>query len=160
VVIIMTSNIGSQLILEAAGEGDREAVERDVRAQLHLHFRPEFLNRVDDVVVFRPLGREELRAIVDLQLKRVVKLAEDLGVVLEVTEEAEDFLAQEGFDPSFGARPLKRAIQRSVQDPLALYLLDEEVPEGTRIVVRPDAKGGRLVFEAVPPAPEGAGASR
>jgi ATP-dependent Clp protease ATP-binding subunit ClpB len=151
VVVIMTSNIGSQLILEAAGEGDRASVERDVRAQLHLHFRPEFLNRVDDIVVFRPLGRAELRSIVDLQLARVVKLAGELGVVLEVTEEAEDFLAQEGFDPAFGARPLKRAIQRSVQDPLAMYLLDSEVPEGTRIVVRPDAGGGRLAFEAVPP---------
>jgi len=158
VVIIMTSNIGSQLILEAAEHGDREAVERDVRSQLHLHFRPEFLNRVDDIVVFRPLGRAELRSIVDLQLERVVKLAGELGVVLEVTEEAEDFLAQEGFDPAFGARPLKRAIQRSVQDPLALYLLDEEVPEGTRIVVRPAEGGGRLAFAAVPPAPEGTGA--
>jgi ATP-dependent Clp protease ATP-binding subunit ClpB len=152
VVIIMTSNIGSQLLLEAAGEGDREAVERDVRAQLHMHFRPEFLNRVDDIVVFRPLGRAELRSIVDLQLKRVVKLAEELGVVLEVTEEAEDFLTEEGFDPAFGARPLKRAIQRFVQDPLALYLLDEEVTEGTRIVVRPAPDGGRLAFEAAPPA--------
>ena len=152
VVIIMTSNIGSQMILESAGEGDREAVERDVRAQLHLHFRPEFLNRVDDIVVFRPLGAVELRVIVDLQLRRVVKLAADLGVVLEVTEEAEDFLAREGFDPSFGARPLKRAIQRAVLDPLALYLLDQEVAEGTRIVVRPDAAGARLTFEAIPPA--------
>ncbi|MDP2958607.1 MAG: ATP-dependent chaperone ClpB [Longimicrobiales bacterium] len=151
VVIIMTSNIGSQMILESAGEGDREAVERDVRAQLHLHFRPEFLNRVDDIVVFRPLGAVELRVIVDLQLRRVVKLAAELGVVLEVTEEAEDFLAREGFDPSFGARPLKRAIQRAVQDPLALYLLDQEVAEGTRIVVRPDAAGLRLTFEAIPP---------
>ena len=151
VVIIMTSNIGSQLILEAAGHGDRDAVERDVRAQLHHHFRPEFLNRVDDIVVFRPLGEVELRRIVDLQLHRVARLAEELGVRLEVTEEAEAFLAREGYDPSFGARPLKRAIQRLVQDPLALYLLDEEVPEGTRIVVRPTSDGDRLTFEAVPP---------
>jgi ATP-dependent Clp protease ATP-binding subunit ClpB len=151
VVIIMTSNIGSQLILEAAGHGDREGVEREVRAQLHHHFRPEFLNRVDDIVVFRPLGQAELRRIVDLQLHRVAQLAEDLGVHLEVTEDAEAFLAAEGYDPSFGARPLKRAIQRLVQDPLALYLLDEEVPEGTRIVVRPAADGKRLTFDAVPP---------
>ena len=151
VVVIMTSNIGGQLILEAAAHGDREAVERDVRGQLHHHFRPEFLNRVDDIVVFRPLGKAELRSIVALQLQRVAKLAAELGVTLEVTEGAEDFLAAEGFDPSFGARPLKRAIQRSVQDPLALYLLDEEVPEGTRIVVRPAPDGARLTFEAVPP---------
>jgi len=164
VVIIMTSNIGSQLILEAAGQGDRESVEREVRAQLHHHFRPEFLNRVDDIVVFRPLGQEELRRIVDLQLRRVAQLAEDLGVHLQVTEDAEAFLAAEGYDPSFGARPLKRAIQRLVQDPLALYLLDEEVPEGTRIVVRRAADGKRLAFEAVPPGaleatPAAAGAS-
>jgi len=154
VVVIMTSNIGSQLILAAAGEGDREAVELQVRAHLHDHFKPEFLNRVDDVVVFRPLGPGELRRIVDLQLQRVMALTSDLGVHLEVTEEAEDLLAREGFDPAFGARPLKRAIQRMVQDPLALYMLDEEVPEGTRIVVRPDPAGGRLAFEAVPPPPQ------
>ncbi len=94
VVIIMTSNIGSQHILEAAGHGDCEGVEREVRAQLHHHFRPEFLNRVDDIVVFRPLGQGELRRIVDLQLRRVAQLAEDLGVHLEVTEEAEAFLAE------------------------------------------------------------------
>ncbi len=148
VVIIMTSNIGSQLILEAAGHGDAESVERDVRAQLHAHFRPEFLNRVDDIVVFRPLGQKELRQIVDLQLARVIDLAAELGVTLDVTEEAEDLIAEEGFDPSFGARPLRRAIQRLVQDPLALFLLDEEVPEGTRIVARPAADGRHLSFDA------------
>ncbi|HSG08607.1 MAG TPA: ATP-dependent chaperone ClpB [Longimicrobiales bacterium] len=148
VVVIMTSNIGSQLILEAVGHGDREAVEREVRGQLHHHFRPEFLNRVDDIVVFRPLGEEQLRHIVDLQLQRVAALAGELGVTLEVTDEAKAFLAREGFDPAFGARPLKRAIQRAVQDPLALYLLDEEVPQGTRIVVRPEPDGSRLGFEA------------
>ncbi len=156
VVIIMTSNIGSQLILEAAEHGDRETVEHEVRSQLHVHFKPEFLNRVDDTVVFRPLGRAELRAIVDLQLKQVVRLAGELGVTLEVTEEAEDFLAQEGFDPAFGARPLKRAIQRTVLDPLALRLLDAEVPEGTRVVVHPAPEGGKLTFEAIPPAGEAA----
>jgi ATP-dependent Clp protease ATP-binding subunit ClpB len=155
VVIIMTSNIGGQLLLEAAGHGDRESVEREVRAQLHHHFRPEFLNRVDDVVVFRSLGEAELRQIVDLQLRRVARLAEELGVTLDVTDEAKAFLAREGFDPAFGARPLKRAIQRAVQDPLALYLLDEEVPEGTRIVVRPEPDGNRLGFDAsLPPASE------
>ncbi|MEQ8328934.1 MAG: ATP-dependent chaperone ClpB [Longimicrobiales bacterium] len=149
-VVIMTSNIGSQAILEAGGEGDWSDVERDVRAQLHRHFRPEFLNRVDDIVVFHPLGPDELRHIVDLQLRRVAALAADLGVTLEVTDEAKTHLAREGYDPVFGARPLKRAIQRSIQDPLALFLLDEEVAEGTRIVVSPDDSGG-LEFEAVPP---------
>ena len=150
-VIIMTSNIGSQRILEGAGQDDWSDVEREVRAQLHHHFRPEFLNRVDDIVVFRPLGPDELRHIVDLQLARVAALADDLGVTLEVTDDAKVFLAEEGYDPVFGARPLKRAIQRSVQDPLALFLLDEEVAEGTRIVVSRAGEGG-LTFEAVPPA--------
>ncbi len=151
VVIIMTSNIGSQLILEAGQEPVWSDVERAVRERLHVHFRPEFLNRVDDIVVFRPLSTDDLAQIVGLQLERVAALAADLGVVLDVTETARQFLAEEGYDPVFGARPLKRAIQRSVQDPLALFLLDEEVAEGTRIVVDHDEDDGRLTFEAVPP---------
>jgi ATP-dependent Clp protease ATP-binding subunit ClpB len=141
VVIIMTSNIGSQHILEAGVAGDWKQVEDVVRRQLNAHFRPEFLNRVDDIVVFRPLGEAELRRIVDLQLQRVEKLAFDVGVRLEVTDAARDFIAREGYDPVFGARPLKRAIQRQIQDPLALHLLDEEVAEGS--IVRADvAKSG------------------
>jgi ATP-dependent Clp protease ATP-binding subunit ClpB len=151
VVIIMTSNIGSQHILESAVGGDWEQIDRDVRAQLHRHFRPEFLNRVDDVVVFRPLGEDELRRIVDLQLERVQALAGQLGIILEVTDEAKRHLAMEGYDPVFGARPLKRAIQRSIQDPLALFLLDEEVAEGTVIRVDVDEAGERLAFEALAP---------
>jgi len=148
VVIIMTSNIGSQHILAAGPSADWDQVEPEVRAQLHYHFRPEFLNRIDDIVVFRPLGTGEIRRIVDLQLERVARLAREVGIELEVTAAARDFLAEEGYDPVFGARPLKRAIQRSVQDPLALYLLDEEVAEGTRMVVD-RGEGGALTFEAV-----------
>ena len=110
-------------------------------------FRPEFLNRVDDVIVYTPLTQGDLRSIVDLQLKRVEGLVGELGVVLTVTDEAKDFLAREGYDPAFGARPLKRAIQRDVQDPLALYLLDEEVPEGSTIRVGVGADSGKLMFE-------------
>jgi len=152
VVIIMTSNIGSPRVLEQEG-GDWAEVERGVIRELHQHFRPEFLNRVDDVVVFRPLGEGELRAIIDLQLRRVEGLATELGIILEVDDAARDRLAAEGYDPVFGARPLKRAIQRSIQDPLALFLLDEELAEGTRVRVtvgREPTAG--LVFEAVPPA--------
>jgi ATP-dependent Clp protease ATP-binding subunit ClpB len=152
-VIIMTSNIGSQRILEARTEDARgegwDEVADGVRGELHHHFRPEFLNRVDDIVVFRPLGQEELKRIVDIQLDRVSGLTDELGVELEVTPEARAWLAREGYDPVFGARPIKRAIQRSVQNPLAMYLLDEEVPEGTRIVVAPGE--GRLTFRAVEP---------
>ncbi len=153
VVILMTSNIGSQYILERAREGDWSEVETTVRQQLHTHFRPEFLNRVDDVVVFRPLGEAELRKIVDLQLGRVEQLAEGVGIGLEVTEAAKAFLAAEGYDPVFGARPLKRAIQRSIQDPLALYLLDEEVAQGTVIRVDVAHGGSGLDFEPVAAAP-------
>ena len=153
VVIMMTSNIGSQHILETSGDANWEDIDVAVRGQLHQHFRPEFLNRVDDIVVFRPLGVEELAQIVDLQLDRVVALVADLGFVLDVSAAAKHYLASEGYDPVFGARPLKRAIQRSIQDPLALFLLDEEVAEGTRIVVDTTETGEGLGFEAVPPPP-------
>jgi ATP-dependent Clp protease ATP-binding subunit ClpB len=149
-VVIMTSNIGSQFILEAAGSGDWEKVEETVRGELHRHFRPEFLNRVDDLIVFRPLGREELGRIVRLQLARVSRMAEELGISLEVEEPALEFLASEGYDPAFGARPLKRVIQRQVQDPLALWLLDQEVEEGTVVHVRLAEDGRHLDFEPRP----------
>jgi ATP-dependent Clp protease ATP-binding subunit ClpB len=152
VVVLMTSNIGSHDILESTAGGDWEGVERQVRGQLHTHFRPEFLNRIDDVVVFRPLGHAELRRIVDLQLERVARLAREAGVVLEVGDDARAFIAEEGYDPVFGARPLKRAIQRSLQDPLALLLLDEEVAEGTTVRATLDGAGTHLAFEVLPPA--------
>jgi len=145
-VVIMTSNIGSQYILERAGTGSWDEVGEWVRRELHAHFRPEFLNRVDDVIVFKPLGRPELEAIVELQLKRVEALAAELGVTLEVTPEAVDLISEEGYDPAYGARPLKRAIQRLLQDPLALHLLESEVPEGTRIRISPHPEGRRLDF--------------
>ncbi|MSR36328.1 MAG: ATP-dependent chaperone ClpB [Gemmatimonadetes bacterium] len=150
-VIIMTSNLGSHMILERAGalqtEEQRKRLEDDVLRDLAQHFRPEFLNRVDDVIVFRPLSQELITRIVDLQLTRVYKLTHELGFRLEVTEAAKGLLAREGYDPAFGARPLKRAIQRRLQDPLAMRLLEADVPEGS--VVRVDAApdGERLVFE-------------
>jgi ATP-dependent Clp protease ATP-binding subunit ClpB len=165
VIVLMTSNIGSQQILESGVTEDWQAVEQVVRKQLNAHFRPEFLNRVDDIVVFRPLGSAELRKIVDLQLLRVEKLAADVGITLDVTDAAREFLARDGFDPVYGARPLKRAIQRQIQDPLAIHLLDEEVAAGT--VVRADvAPGGeKLEIHTVPTAdfarsPAGAGAAQ
>jgi ATP-dependent Clp protease ATP-binding subunit ClpB len=148
-VVIMTSNIGSQSILERAGSEGWDEVEAWVRRELHNHFRPEFLNRVDDVIVFKPLGRRDLEAIVGLQLQRVESLVADLGVTLEVTREATDLISEEGYDPAYGARPLKRAIQRLVQDPLALHLLEAEIPEGTRIRVTAHPEGRRLVFTEI-----------
>jgi ATP-dependent Clp protease ATP-binding subunit ClpB len=134
-VIIMTSNIGSQYILEETGSQDWETIEERVRKEMHRHFRPEFLNRIDDIVLFRPLTRVDLRRIVDLQLDRVRALATELGVGLHVSDEVKDRLAEEGFDPVFGARPLKRVIQQRIQNPLALRLLEEEVEEGTVVEV-------------------------
>ena len=153
VIVLMTSNIGSQDILEAGQEGAWEEVQDRVRGQLHRHFRPEFLNRVDDIVVFRPLSQEELGRIVDIQLAGLVKLASEVGVELDVSNEARSFLADAGFDPVFGARPLKRAIQRSLQDPLAMLLLDEEIAEGTTVDVNVADDGSSLGFDVVPPSP-------
>ena len=145
-VVIMTSNIGSQFILERGGSSEWGEVESFVRGELHNHFRPEFLNRVDDTILFRPLAEDDLRAIVEIQLGRVMALAEEQGITLEVSPEAKDIIAREGHDPAFGARPLKRAIQRMVQDPLALNLLKVEIPEGTVIRVVPGEGLGTLKF--------------
>jgi ATP-dependent Clp protease ATP-binding subunit ClpB len=146
-VIIMTSNIGSQYILERAGREEWEAIGEQVRREMHRHFKPEFLNRIDDIILFRPLSREDLRRIVDLQLDRVRQLAGDLGVALEVDDGVKDLLAEEGFDPVFGARPLRRVVQQRIQNSLALRLLEEEVEEGTVVrVARPAAEGTELEF--------------
>ena len=149
-VIIMTSNIGSPLILErGSAGGDWERVEEAVLQELRRGFRPEFLNRVDDIVVFRPLGREDLRLIVDLQLARLKQLLRERDIELLVSEPAEDLIAQEGYEPAFGARPLKRAIQRLIQNPLALRLLDGEFSDGDTI--RVDRAGDSLLFERAVP---------
>jgi ATP-dependent Clp protease ATP-binding subunit ClpB len=147
VVVIMTSNIGSHYILEQSDSLEWEEIDRTVRGEMQTRFRPEFLNRVDDTILFRPLDADELRKIVDLQLERVHALVADTGLVLEVTEEARALLAREGFDPAFGARPVKRAIQRLVQDPLALFVLEEALPEGTLVRVVAQEGGDGLRFE-------------
>jgi ATP-dependent Clp protease ATP-binding subunit ClpB len=115
-----------------------------VRGDLRLHFRPEFLNRVDDIVVFRPLSREDIGKIVELQLVRLTKLLADRHVGLEVTAEAKAQLAEWGYDPVYGARPLKRVIQNKLQNPIALEVLEGKFPEGSTIKVV--ARGGQLAF--------------
>jgi ATP-dependent Clp protease ATP-binding subunit ClpB len=148
-VIIMTSNLGSTLILEYAGidRADvREEVEREVLAEMRGHFRPEFLNRVDEVIVFKPLGRPELKTIVDLQLKRVEQLLADRKMVLRVTDAAKELIAEEGYDPAYGARPLKRSIQRLVQNPLAIRILEGVFDEGDTVVVDRDPGAAQLAF--------------
>jgi ATP-dependent Clp protease ATP-binding subunit ClpB len=151
-VVIMTSNIGSQRILERGGRGDWDALAEEMRGELHRHFRPEFLNRIDDVILFRPLSRDDLRRIVDIQLERVSKLAGDLGVKLEVDDRVKDLLGNEGYDPVFGARPLKRVIQQRIQNPLAMQLLERSREEGTIVRVLPSGEGEHgLRFEFAQP---------
>jgi ATP-dependent Clp protease ATP-binding subunit ClpB len=142
-VIIMTSNLGSQFIQEL-GERDRKEMERRVTAALREAFKPEFLNRVDETVIFNALGREEIKHIVEIQLKRLERLLADRKMRLEVTGRAKSLLAEKGYDPVYGARPLKRTIQRLIQDPLALKILDGEFGEGDKITV--DSDGSELVF--------------
>jgi ATP-dependent Clp protease ATP-binding subunit ClpB len=148
-ILIMTSNIGSQF-LQAEGlrsEADFEKASEQVMSQLHSHFRPEFLNRVDDIIVFHPLGKEQLVKIVDLRLEDLRRLLADRKISLELTDPAKELLFTQGYDPNFGARPLKRAIQKLVQDPLAMKILDGEVLHGDHVVVDADTTAGTLKFE-------------
>jgi ATP-dependent Clp protease ATP-binding subunit ClpB len=144
-VLIMTSNIGSQYIIEL-GESEREEMERRVQDALRAHFKPEFLNRVDEVIVFHQLGRAEIARIVEIQLGRVKRLLADRRIELEFTEEAKQLLADKGYDPHYGARPLKRVIQRLVQDPLAVRILEGEFPEGSKVRVDARVSGDALEF--------------
>jgi ATP-dependent Clp protease ATP-binding subunit ClpB len=144
-VIIMTSNIGSQYILEHASD-DWALVETQVTSAMRSHFKPEFLNRVDDIIIFRPLGPEQIEHIVELQLQRFQRLLAERKLALELTPEAKRLLAEEGYDPAFGARPLKRAIQRLIQNPLALQILEGKFKDGDRIVVTV-GPGGQLSFQ-------------
>jgi ATP-dependent Clp protease ATP-binding subunit ClpB len=149
-VIIMTSNIGSQYIVDAGAQLDPkgwERVEGRVRDELRNHFRPEFLNRVDDIIVFRQLSREDLVRIVDLQLERLERMLAQRDMALEVTPDAKALIAGEGYDPVYGARPLKRVIQRRLQNPIALELLEGNFHEGDTIRVERD--GDNLRFERV-----------
>src|SRR5213595_603084 len=145
-VIIMTSNIGSQWILEL-GKGGWEQAETKVLEMMRQTFKPEFLNRVDDVIIFRPLDHDDLAKIVDLQIARVTRLVEDKKLRLEVTPTAKQLIISEGYDPVYGARPLKRAIQRLLQNPLAMAVLEGQYTEGDR--VRVDRDGNHLKFERI-----------
>ncbi len=149
-VIIMTSNIGGSYILEHGTE-DWALVETQVTAALRQHFRPEFLNRVDDIIIFKPLGEREIEHIIGLQLKKLDQLLADRKLSIELTPAAKHQLATEGYDQAFGARPLKRAIQRLVQNPLAMLVLEGRFLEGDKIKV--DAgPNGELTFLNLPSA--------
>ena len=144
-VIVMTSNLGSQVIQEMAGEERYSDMKDAVMEIVGGHFRPEFINRVDDVVVFHPLGQSQIRSITDIQMQYLkVRLADrDLG--LNISDAALDFLGEAGYDPVYGARPLKRAIQTSVENPLAQQILSGRFVPGDTIVI--DKSGSELGFE-------------
>jgi ATP-dependent Clp protease ATP-binding subunit ClpB len=146
VVLILTSNVGSQHIVEL-GEGDEKEMEAHVMEALRASFRPEFLNRVDDIVIYQQLERSQIGRIVEIQLARVQKLLADRRIDLELTEQAKELLADRGFDPHYGARPVKRVIQRMVQDPLAMKVLEGAFPEGSKILADV-GPGEGLVFSA------------
>jgi ATP-dependent Clp protease ATP-binding subunit ClpB len=152
-IVIMTSNLGSQNIQEyfAKAKGQRlkaegkSELEKEIMAELKRHFRPEFLNRVDDVIIFQSLDEEELSRIVDIQLEKLKKRLAQQQLTLDVDAAAKKLLAREGYDPQFGARPLKRAVQEHILNPLSMRLLEGEFKPGDKIKVT--AKGDGLVFE-------------
>jgi ATP-dependent Clp protease ATP-binding subunit ClpB len=158
-VIVMTSNVGSSTLREVGPIGfsvhskssPNEITRTRLLDALRSTFRPEFLNRIDDIIVFNSLSREHLTSIIDIQLRRVGKLLRDRGLRLELTEAARDMLIQEGYDPHYGARPMRRAIQRLIQDPLALKLLNGEFQEGDTVEVDADSAAGELRFQKLVP---------
>ncbi len=147
-VILMTSNLGSHHILEFQGQEARhEEMVEQVIAEAHRHFRPEFINRLDDLVVFHALQPEQIAGIVDIQLRTLVARLAERRITLELTAAARTFLAEKGYDPAYGARPLKRAIQRELANPLGKSMVSGEIPEGSN--VRVDVKDGKLTFSKV-----------
>src|SRR5215212_3317555 len=151
-LIIMTSNLGSEYLVNQPEGQDTEAVRDLVMAEVRSSFRPEFLNRVDEIILFHRLQRENMGSIVDIQMQRLLKLLEDRKIELKLDAKARDWLAERGYDPAYGARPLKRAIQKSVQDPLAELILSGKVKDGDKVVISANKQGltfnGQLAQEA------------
>jgi ATP-dependent Clp protease ATP-binding subunit ClpB len=145
-VLIMTSNLGSREI--QAAEGDEKQVREAVMQELRLNFKPEFLNRIDDVVVFHQLSREQITRIIDVQLERLLQMLKERNITIELDQSARDLLAQEGYDPTYGARPLKRAIQTLIQNPLAVKLLRGEILPGQKVKVSADGDAMRFQADA------------
>jgi ATP-dependent Clp protease ATP-binding subunit ClpB len=141
----MTSNLGSDVIQQLAGEKQYGRMKSEVMERVQQHFRPEFINRIDDIIVFHPLGAEQIRAIVDIQLSSLRQRLADRDMILTLTVGARDQLGEAGFDPVYGARPLKRAIQQQVENPLAERILRGEFSPGDTVTV--DGRDGQLLFE-------------
>jgi ATPases with chaperone activity, ATP-binding subunit len=144
-ILIMTSNVGSQFIMDLSRPDQREEMEERVMASLRAQFKPEFLNRIDNVIIFHSLDRDQIGRIVDIQLERLNKLLAQRGLSLELSQQAKDRLADLGYDPVYGARPLKRAIQTHLMDPLATKILEGAFAEGDQIMG--EVQGGKIVFE-------------
>jgi ATP-dependent Clp protease ATP-binding subunit ClpB len=150
-VLIMTSNLGAAFLATESlkTEHDFDMARESVMRVLREHFRPEFLNRVDDMVIFRPLGHAQLEAILELRLNEIRKLLEDRAISIELTPAAQELVLASGSDVAYGARPLKRALQRMVQDPLAMKILDGEILHGAHVRIDADRNSNQLRFETM-----------
>ncbi len=148
-LIILTSNLGSEYLVSLPDEAEADAARDEVMAALRAHFRPEFLNRIDEIVLFHRLHREDMGAIVDIQMQRLLGLLAERKITLNLSAQARDWLAARGYDPAYGARPLKRVIQKALQDPLAALLLAGEIKDGDAVLITegPDGLliGGKTV---------------
>jgi ATP-dependent Clp protease ATP-binding subunit ClpB len=140
----MTSNLGAEYLVAQADGEDTDKVRDLVMAEVRAHFRPEFLNRVDEIILFHRLKREHMGRIVDIQIEHLKKLLEDRKIVIVLEPKAREWLADKGYDPAYGARPLKRVIQKSVQDPLAELILAGKIKDGEKVVISAGKQG--LVF--------------
>ncbi len=145
-VLIMTSNLGSREI--QAAEGDEAQVREAVMQELRLNFKPEFLNRIDDIVVFRQLSQKEITQIINVQLERLSQMLRERNIALSLDDSARELLAREGYDPAYGARPLRRAIQTLVQNPLAVKLLNGEILPGQKVRVSADSDKMKFNLDA------------
>jgi ATP-dependent Clp protease ATP-binding subunit ClpB len=154
-LIIMTSNLGAEYLVNQPEGEDSEAVRTEVMGVVRSHFRPEFLNRVDEIILFHRLQKNQMGSIVDIQMVRLQKLLDERKLVLELDPSAREWLAQKGYDPAYGARPLKRVIQKNVQDPLAELILSGKIMDGDHVPVMagPDGLiiGDVLVAHEAPP---------
>jgi ATP-dependent Clp protease ATP-binding subunit ClpB len=148
VLIVMTSNLGSEFLVSVPEGEDVKTVEKEVMAVVRAHFRPEFLNRVDEIILFHRLRREDMGAIVDIQFKRLAKLLEDRKITLSLDARGRQWLAERGYDPTYGARPLKRVIQKWVQDPLAEAILAGDIRDGATVKI--SAAHGKLTIDGKP----------
>jgi ATP-dependent Clp protease ATP-binding subunit ClpB len=147
-VVIMTSNLGSGFLGEIGDRGIDEGIRRQVMEALRAHFRPEFINRIDEIIIFHPLSRAHMKHIIDIQVSHLLKRLEERKVFVALTDPAKDWLVREGYDPAFGARPLKRAIQRHILDPLAMRVLQGEFREGDHVRVDATPKGLQFLKQA------------